>query len=130
MTIFQDSILVVIFILLFVVFLVVCALIDCVYRVYQAKKRSGVVGMKANEYVKKYGVDCAKEILTHNQDLMNIGFFIDLKRLVESHEWVESYGGIDAANKTICDAFHGSNYPIPEGHEKLSLAIQDVESCQ
>jgi hypothetical protein len=38
MTIFQDSILVVIFILLFVVFLMVCALIDCVYRMYQAKK--------------------------------------------------------------------------------------------
>ena len=38
MTIFQDSILVVIFILLFVVFLVMCALIDCVYRVYQSKK--------------------------------------------------------------------------------------------
>ena len=38
MTIFQDSIVVVIFILLFVVFLGLCALIDCVYRVYQAKK--------------------------------------------------------------------------------------------
>ena len=38
MTIFQDSIVVVIFILLFVVFLMVCALINCVYRVYQAKK--------------------------------------------------------------------------------------------
>ena len=38
MTIFQDSIVVVIFICAFVVFLVVCALIDCVYRVYQAKK--------------------------------------------------------------------------------------------
>ena len=33
MTIFQDSILVVIFILLFVVFLGMCALIDYVYRV-------------------------------------------------------------------------------------------------
>ena len=33
MTIFQDSILVVIFILLFVVFLVVCALINCMYQV-------------------------------------------------------------------------------------------------
>lgn len=38
MTIFQDSIVVVIFILLFVVFLGVCALIDYVYRVYQSKK--------------------------------------------------------------------------------------------
>ena len=38
MTIFQDSILVVIFILLFVVFLGLCALIDYVYRVCRAKK--------------------------------------------------------------------------------------------
>ena len=38
MTIFQDSIVVVIFILLFVIFLGLCALIDCVYRAHQAKK--------------------------------------------------------------------------------------------
>ena len=38
MTVFQDSIVVVIFILLFAVFLGVCALINCVYRVYQARK--------------------------------------------------------------------------------------------
>ena len=38
MSVFNDSILVVIFILLFVVFLGLCALIDCVYRVYQTKK--------------------------------------------------------------------------------------------
>ena len=39
MTVFQDSIVVVIFILLFVVFfLMVCALIECFYRVYRAKK--------------------------------------------------------------------------------------------
>lgn len=38
MTIFQDSIVVVIFILLFVVFLAVCAFVNCMYRVYQAKK--------------------------------------------------------------------------------------------
>ena len=38
MNIFGDAILVVIFILLFVVFLGMCALINCVYRVYQVKK--------------------------------------------------------------------------------------------
>ena len=42
MTIFQDSIVVVIFILLFVVFLAVCTLINCVYRVHQAKKDRGL----------------------------------------------------------------------------------------
>ena len=38
MTIFQDSIVVVIFILLFVVFLGLCAFVNCMYQVYQAKK--------------------------------------------------------------------------------------------
>lgn len=38
MSVFGDAILVVIFILLFVFFLMVCALVNCVYRVYQAKK--------------------------------------------------------------------------------------------
>lgn len=38
MSMFGDAILVVIFILLFVVFLIACALIDCIYRMYQAKK--------------------------------------------------------------------------------------------
>ena len=38
MTIFQDSILVVIFILLFVVFLGLRAFVNCMYQVYQAKK--------------------------------------------------------------------------------------------
>ena len=39
MTVFQDSIVVVIFILLFVVFLGLCALINCVYRVKIKKDR-------------------------------------------------------------------------------------------
>lgn len=38
MGIFSDAIWVIIFILLFIVFLMVCALINCVYRAYQARK--------------------------------------------------------------------------------------------
>lgn len=83
--------------------------------------------MKANEYIKKYGVDCAKEILKHNQDLMNIGFFIDLKRLVESHELMEEYGGLDKAKEqaerfklNTCIKMHGF----------MCRIIADVESCQ
>lgn len=38
MTMFQDSILVVIFILLFFAFLVICAFVEYFYRVYQAKR--------------------------------------------------------------------------------------------
>lgn len=53
----------------------------------------------------------------------------DLKRLVKSHNLVESYGGLEEANRIVCNAYKGSNYEIPKGHEELSLAIQDVESC-
>ena len=80
--------------------------------------------MKANEYIKKYGVDCAKEILAHNQDLMNIGFFIDLKRLVESHELVESCGGINGARKELANFCGNLIDCVYLGH-----AIADVESC-
>ena len=84
--------------------------------------------MKANEYIKKYGVDCAKEILFHNQDLMNIGFFIDLKRLVESHELVEKY----KRGRGIRFRVRWGMYrygDTQEFNDRLKQAIADVESC-
>ena len=73
MTIFQDSILVVIFILLFVVFLMACALIDCVYRVYQAKKyrRQHNIFEIGDLYVftEKY----SKQSVIHKVDSLNSG---------------------------------------------------------
>lgn len=81
--------------------------------------------MKANEYIKKYGVDCAKEILFHNQDLMNIGFFIDLKRLVKSHELVESCGGLQSVGEKLTHGMYESRAVI----DRLKQAIADVESC-
>ena len=73
MTIFQDSILVVIFILLFVVFFVMCALVDCVYRVYQAKKhrRQHNIFEIGDLYVftEKY----SKQSVIHKVDSLNSG---------------------------------------------------------
>ena len=110
--------------------------------------------MKANEYINKYGVDCAKEILKHNQDLMNIGFFTDIKRLVESHELTEKFGGLDVCKKIMFQKrlrqpkathvlqhhenkkliqFFSTNQSKPNGSVKLDAieqAIADVESCQ
>ena len=64
MTIFQDSIVVVIFILLFVVFLAVCALIDCVYRMCQAKKhrRQHNIFEAGDLVVSKNGCELVSEI--------------------------------------------------------------------
>ena len=73
MTILQDSILVVIFILLFVVFLAVCALINCVYRVYQSKKhrRQHNIFEIGDLYVftEKY----SKQSVIHKVDSLNSG---------------------------------------------------------
>lgn len=73
MTIFQDSIVVVIFILLFVVFLAVCALVDCVYRACQAKKhrRQHNIFEIGDLYVftEKY----SKQSVIHKVDSLNSG---------------------------------------------------------
>ena len=82
--------------------------------------------MKANEYINKYGVDCAKEILKHNQELMNIGFFTDLKHLVESHELVEKLGGVEMAEyEYMVSDSYSDPYWI-----RVKQAIADIESCQ
>lgn len=95
--------------------------------------------MKANEHINKYGVDCAKEILKHNQDLMNIGFFIDLKRLVESHKLVAIHGFEKSkeivANAPSDDHFYSWTLGDSGVRDKtvnigeLRKAIADVESC-
>ena len=64
---------VVIFILLFVVFLAVCALVECVYRVYQAKKhrRKHNIFKVGDPYVftEKY----SKQSVIHKVDSLNSG---------------------------------------------------------
>lgn len=73
MSMFGDAILVVIFILLFVVFLAVCALINCVYRVYQSKKhrRQQNIFEIGDLYVftEKY----SKQSVIHKVDSLNSG---------------------------------------------------------
>lgn len=91
--------------------------------------------MKANEFVKKFGWDWAKEILSQSN---NCGLYVDanlnvtchqminepdqykgegyvfhrndLKRLVESHELVEELGGIDKAIIFVLDAEKAGRY--------------------
>ena len=73
MTIFKDSIVVVIFILLFIVFLGLCALINCVYRVYQAKKhrRQHNIFKIGDLYV--FTEKHSKQSVIHKVDSLNSG---------------------------------------------------------
>lgn len=114
--------------------------------------------MKASEFIKKYGWDKAKELIAkHEKSFMPRVFdmwsdelqdFVlaekhasfdmdDLKRLVESHELIESCGGLDAAKhelitlqKHLNNTFGWVTVITEEKIDRLKQAILDVESCQ
>lgn len=102
--------------------------------------------MKANEFVKKFGWGWAKDVV-NNQPKTDAQIFNPynqkysssynikkgvsvawLKRLIESHDLVESYGGVDKIKEDTAD--------LEDWEESSSLwrevekAIFDVESCQ
>ena len=99
--------------------------------------------MKATEFVREYGIDTARECLEERPKgwescylkLSNFELvkyipspldFIDvddLKRLVESHELVESIGGLEFTKDFIKQT--GSTMD-----SMLEKAIADVEACQ
>ena len=87
--------------------------------------------MKANEFVKKFGWDRAKrEVALIGTIAMMCGdndFNNDLKRLVESLELVEVYGGLEDAKKEL-QRQSILRWINPET-ERLRVAIADVESC-
>lgn len=101
--------------------------------------------MKANEFVKNFGITRAHQILkysnhkhkrfladrisvTYNEmDIPDWTSLDDLKRLVESHELVESYGGLEKSRKHL-DEKWVFEWTALDG--KLSQSICDVESCK
>ena len=90
--------------------------------------------MKATEFVKKHGIKAVIHDFGNYLKDANIGtiagltheneyFEVDgdeLKRLVESHDLVESYGGLTESR--IKQAINGN--------KRLLQAIADVEACQ
>ena len=105
--------------------------------------------MKANEFLKKHGLDEVKILLTSpshgfffKEDFYNhYGFDIydDLKRIVESHELVSNFGGLKRAKRILKKAYTSFNTmisvvwndkPFQCNIQKLENAIADVESCQ
>ena len=100
--------------------------------------------MRANEFVKKYGIDKAKELVSSIINTISVNGYVcdpcfitddgefvgynDLKRYVDSYELVESYGGLESAKE-----FVGSEYrklSQPKTYNRLCEAILDVENCK
>ncbi len=106
--------------------------------------------MKATEFVKKFGWDEAKGLIAKHEKCYMPDVFdmwsdelqdfvlctkyasfdmSDLKRLVESHELVQSHGGLEYAKKTVNYPFY-LDKPDCGTCYRLSKAIADVEACQ
>lgn len=86
--------------------------------------------MKANEFVLEHGWDAAKKMVENNKHTGRTlsPSELELKRLVESHELVQCYGGYDLAKNVMqITPLRKSSYDLIE---KLKQAIADVESCQ
>lgn len=98
--------------------------------------------MDAKEFVKKFGweisIDVSKTIQKSSWVDVRVGGwwsreFVELpelKHLVEAHDLVERFGGLESA-KGVCnadgDGFLGCKYPPCDD---LKQAITDVEACQ
>lgn len=83
--------------------------------------------MRANEYIKKYGIDKARE-LYNSDDWSTVSeyFLISLKRLIESHEVVQKMSGLDECKRKMVIL-------VSMGDDRariLEKAVADVESCQ
>ena len=97
--------------------------------------------MKATEFIKKFGLSHTVYLLKDTEltefaihsncagkYYMDTVCVSDLKRLIESHELVESKGGLIKAKEILADnpvwCFGSKRYSSP-----LERAIADVESC-
>ena len=94
--------------------------------------------MKANEFVKKFGWEYAKHILTDDAPLVMDLKYTNLKLIVESHELVESHNGLHCAKNTLGllqSSMEIGLYHSMDGVDaateipRLKQAIADVESC-
>ena len=93
--------------------------------------------MKANDFIKKFGWDYAKERMEYCKGARLVGMEVELKRLVESYELIEKYKVYgDSAKwffvahyceKNKLSPFDSHNY---DGASSIyEQAIADVESC-
>ena len=86
--------------------------------------------MKANEFVRKFGLDAAKHKADELKIIESMGDKLsfedeNLKRLVESYELIGRNDGIESAKMMI----ERTKFPLSDRIIRLKRAIADVESC-
>lgn len=99
--------------------------------------------MKANKFIKKFGIDRAKQVLVASagydsfiaSDIsatviygLNDGYTPreDLKILVESHDYIESLGGYQFVKDNLPLGYFGDG----DYKDLIQKCLEDVESCK
>ena len=91
--------------------------------------------MKANEFFKKVGIEAVRSYVAAYEDALTG----DLKRLVESHELVVQYGGLEDARSHLESIrfniatktwFRQALLNWSMYADKLEKAIADLEACK
>lgn len=101
--------------------------------------------MTPEEFIKKFGVERAKQMVNADDSVHALVFattkvsFLELKRFVESHELVKAWQlpednndetGVDGARMYLeCYAFYSTDEEKAK-LDRLEQAITDVEACQ
>lgn len=83
--------------------------------------------MKANEFVLEHGWDAAKRLVENNKHTGRTlsPSELELKQLVESHDYIKSLGGISFVKDNLPLGYFGDgNYK-----ELIQECLEDVESC-
>lgn len=78
--------------------------------------------MNAVEFIKKFGWEYAKHILTDDAPLVMDLNYADLKRYVDAYELVESYGGLSYVNFAL---IHG-DLMRTEGLDEAIALVEEI----
>lgn len=89
--------------------------------------------MKANKFIKDFGINEAKQILedlSFNEWRKDKVYFDEILRLIESHELIDRVGGIDRA-KEIYQNFECIHIDLDLiSCRSIGKAMSNMESCQ
>ena len=82
--------------------------------------------MKANEFVRVFGLDEAVNLISVTTDDCFDGFELELNRIIESHDYIESLGGYQFVKDNLPFGYFGDG----DYKDLIQKCLEDLESCK
>lgn len=85
--------------------------------------------MKPEQFIRWYGIEDAKYLIEQNINCNDFEFSLDgLKRLIDSLETIESWGGIESCKEIVRRATSNQEPPEKSFARKLQMDVANYES--